>query len=85
MFLKTGLVKHGEWFLEGQRLPGGYHSKPLRDCFSDRLQQLPDFAEYERKVSVTDGCSAQFDGKDNYHQTAEWYTKFGILRIHWVL
>ena len=34
---------------------------------------------------MTDGCAAQFDGKDNYHQTAEWYTQFGILCIHWVL
>ena len=85
-FLKYGKVKHGEWFLECQRLPGGDHSKPLPDDgFSERAAQPPDFPEYERKLSVTDGCAGQFDGKDNYHQTAEWFTKFGILRVHLVL
>jgi hypothetical protein len=67
-FLKTGKVKHGEWFHQCQRLPGGDHSKPLPDGFSERPEQPPDFAEYERKLSVTDQCAGQFDGKDNYHQ-----------------
>lgn len=84
-FLKYGKVKHGEWFHMGQRLPGGDHSKPLPEGFSERELQPADFPEYERKLSVTDGCASQFHGKDNYHQTAEWYTKFGILRIHWTL
>jgi len=84
-FLKTGKVKHGEWFLGRERLPGGDRSKPLPADFSERAPQPPDFPEYERKLSVTDGCAGQFDGKDNYHQTAEWHTKFGILRIHWTL
>lgn len=120
-FLKTGKVRHGEWFHVCQRLPGGDHSKPLPEGFSERPEVPPDFPEYERKLSVTDGCAGQFDGKDNYHQerfspsplhinaspcsppciaqphrspshtptmclqTAEWFTKFGILRIHWVL
>jgi len=57
----------------------------LPEGFSERTEQQPDFPEYERKLSVTDGCAGQFDGKDNYHQTAEWFTKFGILRVHWVL
>lgn len=78
-------VKHGEWFLEGKRLPGGDHSKPLPDGFTERLAQPADFPDYSRKLSVTDGCAAQFDGKDNYHQTAEWHTKFGIMRVHWKL
>ena len=47
--------------------------------------QAPDFPDYQRKLSLTDQCAAQFDGKDNYHQTAEWLTKFGILRVHWTL
>ena len=84
-FLKTGKVKHGEWFLERERLPGGDHSKLLPADFSERAPQPPDFPEYVRKLSVTDGCAGQFDGKDNYHQTAEWHTKFGILRVHWTL
>ena len=60
-FLKYGKVKHGEWFLECQRLPGGDHSKPLPDEFSERPEQPADFPEYERKLSVTDGCAGQFD------------------------
>ena len=67
-FLKYGRVRHGEWFLECQRLPGGDHSRGLPDGFSERPEQPPDFPEYERKLSVKDGCAMQFDGKDNYHQ-----------------
>ena len=53
----------------------------------DLVVALPvtDFPDYQRKLSLTDQCAAQFDGKDNYHQTAEWLTKFGILRVHWTL
>ena len=40
-FLKTGAVKHGEWFLECQRLPGGDHSRDLPEGFSERPEQLP--------------------------------------------
>ena len=74
-FLKYGRVRHGEWFHERQRLPGGDHSRPLPDDFSERPEQPPDFPEYERKVSIKDGCAMQFDGKDNYHQVAEWKGK----------
>ena len=84
-FLKFGKVKHGEWYLEGERLPGGDHSQPLAEGFRERAVQAPDFPDYQRKLSLTDQCAAQFDGKDNYHQTAEWLTKFGILRVHWTL
>jgi hypothetical protein len=67
-FLKYGRVRHGEFFLDCQRLPGGDHSRPLPEGFSERPVQPPDFPEYERKLSVKDGCAMQFDGKDNYHQ-----------------
>ena len=67
-FLKYGRVRHGEFFLECQRLPGGDHSRPLPEGFSERPVQPPDFPGYERKLSVKDGCAMQFDGKDNYHQ-----------------
>ena len=67
-FLKYGRVRHGEWFLECQRLPGGDHSRDLPEGFSERPAQPPDFPEYERKLSVKDGCAMQFDGKDTYHQ-----------------
>ena len=70
-FLKYGRVRHGEFFLECQRLPGGDHSRPLPEGFSERPEQPPDFPEYERKLSVKDGCAMQFDGKDNYHQVCQ--------------
>ena len=74
-FLKYGRVRHGEWFLECQRLPGGDHSRELPEGFSERSEQPPDFPEYARKLSIKDGCAMQFDGKDNYHQVAEWKGK----------
>ena len=74
-FLKYGRVRHGEWFLECQRLPGGDHSRELPEGFSERPEQPPDFPEYVRKLSIKDGCAMQFDGKDNYHQVAEWKGK----------
>ena len=63
--------------------PASTHNIPRRDL----VVALPvtDFPDYQRKLSLTDQCAAQFDGKDNYHQTAEWLTKFGILRVHWTL
>jgi hypothetical protein len=74
-FLKYGRVRHGEWFLHGQRLPGGNHSRPLPEGFSERPEQPADFPEYVRKLSIKDGCAMQFDGKDTYHQVSEWRGK----------
>eukprot|EP00966_Prymnesium_polylepis_P222310 5143274-Prymnesium_polylepis.1 len=68
-------MRHGEWFLERQRLPGGDHSRDLPEGFSERAEQPPDFPEYARKLSIKDGCAMQFDGKDNYHQVSEWKGK----------
>ena len=84
-FLKYGSVRHGEWFHEKQRLPGGDHSRDLPEGFSERPEQPPDFPEYEQKLSIKDGCAMQFDGKDNYHQVAEWHGKLGIKRTDWKL
>lgn len=39
----------------------------------------------EWEVDHTDGCTAQFDGKDNYHQIAEWQAKVGIRLKHGIL
>jgi hypothetical protein len=74
-FLKYGRVRHGEWFHKRQRLPGGDHSRSLPEGFSERPELPPDFPEYERKLSIKDGCAMQFDGKDNYHQVSEWKGK----------
>ena len=32
-------------------------------------------------TEITDTCAAQFDGRDNYHQAAEWPTKLDIDRL----
>lgn len=38
------------------------------------------------QLDLTDGCAAQFDGKDNYHQVAEWPQKTGgVRRNHSIL
>ena len=83
-FLKTGLFKHGEWLVEGGRCFGGDHreSVPARYNIVERQQQPPDFPEYGDKLDITDGCAVQFAGKVNYHQTAAWSTRLGILRNH---
>lgn len=74
-FLKYGTVLHGEWFIEGARVPGGDHRNPLPNGLSERPQMTPDFCEMLRMQAVTDGCPNQFDYGTNYHQTAEWRTK----------
>ena len=38
------------------------------------------FPLFKRVTDITDTCAAQFDGKDNYHQAAEWPTKLDIDR-----
>ena len=32
-------------------------------------------------TDITDTCAAQFDGRDNYHQIAEWPSKLDIERL----
>lgn len=81
-FLKHGTFLHGEWFVEGQRCPGGDHSKPLPEGLSEREPMPPDFPEYSVAVEPTDGAPTQFANATNHHQTAVWRTKTGIIRRH---
>ena len=76
-FLKYGTVLHGEWFIEGQRVPlaRGSHRLPLPAGMTERPIKPPDFAELARMENRTDGCPNQFDYGTNYHQTAEWRVK----------
>ena len=48
-------------------------------------ERKPIFPSVEREVDITDGCAAQFHGRDNYHQVAEWATKVGTKRLHAIL
>ena len=76
-FLKYGTVRHGEWFIGGQRVPlaRGSHRQPLPPGMTERPISPPDFAELARMEARTDGCPNQFDYGTNYHQTAEWRSK----------
>ena len=76
-FLKYGSVFHGEWFIDGQRVPlaKGSHRMPLPAGMTERPLGPPDFEEMERMEARHDGCPNQFDYGVNYHQTAEWRTK----------
>ena len=79
--LKYGKAIHGEWFLNGKRLPGGVN-RPALPMPDDGLPGLTDqeiaeplFAEVLRVVEITDGAPTQFDNKTNYRQTAIWKSK----------
>lgn len=90
LLLKTGQAKHGEWFHKGTRLPksNGHSSElPLLSSseLSEATERKPIFPSVEREVDITDGCAAQFHGRDNYHQVAEWATKVGTKRLHAIL
>ena len=49
-FLKYGKVLHGEWFINGQRVPlaSGSHRQPLPPGLSERPAMEPDFPEMAR-------------------------------------
>ena len=86
-FLKTGKVLYGEWFYKGKRLPGGDHSRPLPDGVEDWEEGSEELAahilaDYDFELEITDGCSGQYDGHSNHHQTAVWLTKTGICKQH---
>eukprot|EP00966_Prymnesium_polylepis_P004612 105627-Prymnesium_polylepis.2 len=75
LLLKTGKAKHGEWIHKGKRLPGRDSMPDLPLELVEATEFQPIFAELEIEDDLTDGCAGQFDGKDNYHQVAEWPTK----------
>jgi hypothetical protein len=76
-WLKYGTVRHGEWFMGGERLPGGDHRQPLPA--SSQLREAPrhppDFPEMDARKDKFDGCPNQFSYSTNYHQVADWLPK----------
>lgn len=76
-FLKYGTVIHGEWFIDGLRVPlaKGNHRQGLPPGLGERPRMAPDFPQMDRMEGRHDGCPNQFDYGTNYHQIAEWRTK----------
>ena len=85
-FMKTGKFSFGEWFHMGKRLPCSRITPPngadtsLPSGITSAPAAPPMFPLFKRVTDITDTCAAQFDGKDNYHQAAEWPTKLDIDR-----
>lgn len=76
-WLKYGAMRHGEWFMGGERLPGGDHRQPLPagSKLREAPRRPPDFPEMEVHRDKFDGCPNQFSYGTNYHQIAEWHSK----------
>jgi hypothetical protein len=58
-FYRNGVVRYGEWFLDGQRLPGGDHREGLPEVLTEAAKfpaELPDLAE---TTDFHDGCRCQ--------------------------
>jgi hypothetical protein len=77
-----GRFLHGEWFLEGQRCPGGDHSAPLPAGLSERLPAPADFPEMRQRLDIFDGCPNQFAYGDNFYQIAVWRAKTASWAKH---
>ena len=74
-WLRYGSMLHGEWFLNGERCPGGDHRLPLPEGLSERAPATPDFPGMTGRQDKFDGCPNQFAYGTNFHQIAEWLTK----------
>lgn len=77
-WLKYGTMRHGEWFMGGERLPGGDHRQPLptsKSKLREAPRRPPDFPDMDSRRDKFDGCPNQFSYGTNYHQIAEWQTK----------
>ena len=86
-FMKNGRFLSGEWFNMGERLPCDRTAPPngsgtlLPSSIKESEPAPPVFPNYRRVTDITDTCAAQFDGRDNYHQIAEWPSKLDIERL----
>lgn len=74
-FLLHGTFLHGEWFLEGQRCPGGDHREELPTGITERPLAPADFPEARQRLDEYDGCPNQFAYSDQFHQIAVWRAK----------
>ena len=73
--MKYGSALHGEWFLNGQRLPGGDHRNELPAGLTDMERFTPPFSEMDATINFSDRCPNQFDYGTNYKQAAVWRSK----------
>ena len=81
-FLIHGSFLYGEWFLEGQRCPGGDHRAPLPEGLTERPLAPADFPEMRQRLDIFDGCPNQFAYGDNFHQIAVWRAKTASWAKH---
>jgi hypothetical protein len=79
-----GTFLHGEWFLEGQRCPGGDHRVPLPEdgSLTERPLAPADFPEMRQRLDVFDSCPNQFAYGDNFYQIAVWRAKTAAWAKH---
>ena len=83
-FLLHGTFRHGEWFLEGQRCPGGDHRVPLPEdgARTERPIAPADFPEMRQRLDIFDGSPNQFAYGDNFYQIAVWRAKTAAWAKH---
>ena len=72
---------HGEWFVDGERCPGGDHRLPLPEGLRERSPHPSDFPEMTGRRDKFDGCPNQFAYGTNFHQIAEWLTKTALWPV----
>ena len=86
-FMKNGRFLSGAWFHMGERLPCDRTAPPngsgtlLPSSIKEAELARPVFPNYIRVTDITNTCAAQFDGRDNYHQIAEWPSKLGDYTV----
>jgi hypothetical protein len=77
-----GSFLHGEWFLEGQRYPGGNHCEELPEGITERPAAPADFPEACQRLDIFDGCPNQFAYGGNFYQIAAWRAKTALWAKH---
>ena len=83
-YLKTGEVRHGEWFYNKQRLRGGDHSLPLPQGFTEMDPSAP-FPQLNEVIEELDGCACQFACGTQYRAVATGLMEQGVVRRHFKL
>ena len=78
-YLKTGEVRHGEWFYNKQRLRGGDHSLPLPQGFTEMDPSAP-FPRLDEVIEELDGCACQFACGTQYRAVATGLMEQGVVR-----
>ena len=78
LILTKGVSKHGEWFFSGKRLPrtGGHKDElpegsEIEDIDEAHAQALLPDRRLDHMIAYTDGCQAQFGGRNSFGRVAE--------------